>query len=137
MVRVGGAWHFLLPRQQLPPLFCSLLVALDSSGLWSYCRHLFLSGCHDSGRELRYYPFRLTPYLTKVCDSDNTEGQPCCLLIAERIHSGYEGKEKGLPPHCRVRGQGLQADLIVTLPRGTIAKAWVGVAAHPQKEAEA
>lgn len=63
-------------------------------------RHLFLSGCHDSGRELRYYPFRLTPYLTKVCDSDNTEGQPCCLLIAERIHSGYEAPR--IPPDKRI-----------------------------------
>lgn len=41
---------------------------------------------------MRYYPFRLTPYLTKVRDSDSDQGQPCCLLIAERIHSGYEGE---------------------------------------------
>nr|XP_056719616.1 period circadian protein homolog 1 [Euleptes europaea] len=63
-------------------------------------RHLFLSGGYESGRELRYYPFRLTPYLTKVRDSDNAEGQPCCLLIAERIHSGYEAPR--IPPDKRI-----------------------------------
>ncbi|XP_048372321.1 period circadian protein homolog 1 isoform X2 [Sphaerodactylus townsendi] len=63
-------------------------------------RRLFLSGGHESGRELRYYPFRLTPYLTKVRDSDSAEGQPCCLLIAERIHSGYEAPR--IPPDKRI-----------------------------------
>ncbi|XP_069072364.1 period circadian protein homolog 1 isoform X2 [Pleurodeles waltl] len=52
-----------------------------------FCR---ISGGRGREHELRYYPFRLTPYLTKVRDSDNAEGQPCCLLIAERVHSGYE-----------------------------------------------
>lgn len=122
------------PQASLPPpLFCSLLVVLVSSGLWSYCRHLFLSGRHDSGRELRYYPFRLTPYLTKVRDSDSAEGQPCCLLIAERIHSGYEGKGEALPTHCGVGGgRSLQAGLttlwLAALARGTPAESWVEVA---------
>ncbi|XP_062813835.1 period circadian protein homolog 1 isoform X2 [Anolis carolinensis] len=62
-----------------------------------FCR---ISGGYESGRELRYYPFRLTPYLTKVCDSDSTEGRPCCLLIAERIHSGYEAPR--IPPDKRI-----------------------------------
>ncbi|XP_054850971.1 period circadian protein homolog 1 isoform X2 [Eublepharis macularius] len=62
-----------------------------------FCR---ISGGHESGRELRYYPFRLTPYLTKVRNSDNAEGQPCCLLIAERIHSGYEAPR--IPPDKRI-----------------------------------
>ncbi|XP_015681943.1 period circadian protein homolog 1 [Protobothrops mucrosquamatus] len=52
-----------------------------------FCR---ISGGHAGAREMRYSPFRLTPYLTKVRDSDSDQGQPCCLLIAERIHSGYE-----------------------------------------------
>lgn len=39
----------------------------------------------------RYQPFRLTPYVTKIRVSDGAPAQPCCLLIAERIHSGYEG----------------------------------------------
>ncbi|CAL8241576.1 unnamed protein product [Merluccius merluccius] len=40
--------------------------------------------------EMRYYPFRLTPYQLTLRDSDDAEPQPCCLLIAERVHSGYE-----------------------------------------------
>ncbi|XP_038242238.1 period circadian protein homolog 1-like isoform X3 [Dermochelys coriacea] len=52
-----------------------------------FCR---ISGGRARGRELCYSPFRLTPYLAKVRPSDSAEGQPCCLLIAERIHSGYE-----------------------------------------------
>lgn len=41
----------------------------------------------------RYQPFRLTPYVTKIRVSDGAPAQPCCLLIAERIHSGYEGRQ--------------------------------------------
>uniref|UniRef100_A0A670Z3Z1 PAS domain-containing protein n=1 Tax=Pseudonaja textilis TaxID=8673 RepID=A0A670Z3Z1_PSETE len=55
---------------------------------------------HAGGWELRYYPFRLTPYLTKVRDLDSSEGHPCCLLIAERIHSGYEAPR--IPPNKRI-----------------------------------
>lgn len=80
---------------------------LVSSGLWSYCRHLFLSGGHERGRELRYYPFRLTPYLAKVREADGAEGQPCCLLIAERIHSGYEGNGPRLSPQHALVGPSL------------------------------
>lgn len=42
------------------------------------------------GGEMRYYPFRLTPYQLTLRDFDAAEPQPCCLLIAERVHSGYE-----------------------------------------------
>ncbi|CAM4708276.1 period circadian protein homolog 1 isoform X1 [Caretta caretta] len=52
-----------------------------------FCR---ISGGRARGRELSYSPFRLTPYLAKVRPSDSAEGQPCCLLVAELIHSGYE-----------------------------------------------
>uniref|UniRef100_A0A8D0HRL4 Period circadian regulator 1 n=1 Tax=Sphenodon punctatus TaxID=8508 RepID=A0A8D0HRL4_SPHPU len=62
-----------------------------------FCR---ISGGYERGKELRYYPFRLTPYLTKVRDSDSAEGRPCCLLIAERIHSGYEAPR--IPPEKRI-----------------------------------
>nr|XP_033780323.1 period circadian protein homolog 1 isoform X2 [Geotrypetes seraphini] len=54
----------------------------------------------SGGRELHYYPFRLTPYLMKVRNSDNAEGQPCCLLIAEKVHSGYEAPR--IPPDKRI-----------------------------------
>ncbi|XP_062341898.1 period circadian protein homolog 1-like isoform X2 [Osmerus eperlanus] len=44
----------------------------------------------DSEGEVRLYPFRLTPYQLTLRDSDMSQPQPCCLLIAERVHSGYE-----------------------------------------------
>ncbi|KAJ7996568.1 hypothetical protein DPEC_G00238420 [Dallia pectoralis] len=50
-----------------------------------FCR---ISGGRDSEGEVRYYPFRMTPYQLTLGDSE--ESQPCCLLIAERVHSGYE-----------------------------------------------
>ncbi|XP_065272993.1 period circadian protein homolog 1 [Emys orbicularis] len=62
-----------------------------------FCR---ISGGHARGRELCYFPFRLTPYLAKVRPADSAEGQPCCLLIAERIHSGYEAPR--IPPDKRI-----------------------------------
>ncbi|KAM4036246.1 LOW QUALITY PROTEIN: period circadian protein homolog 1 [Anomaloglossus baeobatrachus] len=62
-----------------------------------FCR---ISGGRERDMNLRYHPFRLTPYLMKVRDSDNAEGQPCCLLIAEKIHSGYEAPR--IPPDKRI-----------------------------------
>ncbi|KAK6305438.1 hypothetical protein J4Q44_G00242180 [Coregonus suidteri] len=52
-----------------------------------FCR---ISGGRDSEGEVRYYPFRMTPYQLTLRDSDMTQAQPCCLLIAEKVHSGYE-----------------------------------------------
>ncbi|XP_034712585.1 period circadian protein homolog 1b isoform X2 [Etheostoma cragini] len=52
-----------------------------------FCR---ISADRAQGGELRYYPFRLTPYQLTIKDSDDAEPQPCCLLISERVHSGYE-----------------------------------------------
>ena len=53
-----------------------------------FCR---ISAERAHGGEMRYYPFRLTPYQLTLRDSDSSEPQPCCLLLAERVHSGYEG----------------------------------------------
>lgn len=53
-----------------------------------FCR---ISAERTQGGEMRYSPFRLTPYQLTIKDSDVAEPQPCCLLIAERVHSGYEG----------------------------------------------
>ncbi|MEJ1283506.1 hypothetical protein NN561_014476 [Cricetulus griseus] len=57
--------------------------------------------------EIRYQPFRMTPYLVKVQEQQGTESQLCCLLLAERVHSGYEGTtmpDQGTPmlahPSC-------------------------------------
>ncbi|XP_053506973.1 period circadian protein homolog 2 isoform X2 [Ictalurus furcatus] len=52
-----------------------------------FCR---ISGGKDCEGDLQYYPFRMTPYLMKVQDTEHTEDQFCCLLLAERVHSGYE-----------------------------------------------
>lgn len=43
---------------------------------------------------MRYNPFRITPYLLKVQGKGGIgeEEEPCCLALAERIISGYEGK---------------------------------------------
>ncbi|XP_066120295.1 period circadian protein homolog 1 [Saccopteryx bilineata] len=61
-----------------------------------FCR--IRGGDRDPGS--RYQPFRLTPYVTKIRDSDGDPAQPCCLLIAERIHSGYEAPR--IPPDKRI-----------------------------------
>ncbi|XP_076125054.1 period circadian protein homolog 3 [Alosa pseudoharengus] len=52
-----------------------------------FCR---IRGGKDRDGEMRYNPFRITPYLLKVQGLDETEQQPCCLALAERIISGYE-----------------------------------------------
>ncbi|XP_072543705.1 period circadian protein homolog 1b isoform X2 [Salminus brasiliensis] len=62
-----------------------------------FCR---ISGDGSSGGDMRYYPFRLTPYLLTLRDSDTADPQPCCLLIAERVHSGYEAPR--IPPDKRI-----------------------------------
>ncbi|KAJ8008028.1 hypothetical protein DPEC_G00100480 [Dallia pectoralis] len=40
--------------------------------------------------EMKYHPFRMTPYQLTLRDLDASDPQPCCLLIVERVHSGYE-----------------------------------------------
>ncbi|KAJ8274591.1 hypothetical protein COCON_G00092160 [Conger conger] len=52
-----------------------------------FCR---ISGGKERGGNLQYYPFRMTPYRMKVQDTEHAEDQFCCLLLAERVHSGYE-----------------------------------------------
>ncbi|XP_030648421.1 period circadian protein homolog 1a [Chanos chanos] len=52
-----------------------------------FCR---ISGGKGNEGEVKYYPFRLTPYQLTIRDSDSSQPQPCCLLITERVHSGYE-----------------------------------------------
>nr|QGW67270.1 period 1 [Rhamdia quelen] len=62
-----------------------------------FCR---ISADGSSSGDMRYYPFRLTPYLLTLRDSDMADPQPCCLLIAERVHSGYEAPR--IPPDKRI-----------------------------------
>uniref|UniRef100_A0A3B4U0C2 Period circadian protein homolog 2 n=1 Tax=Seriola dumerili TaxID=41447 RepID=A0A3B4U0C2_SERDU len=52
-----------------------------------FCR---ISGGKECEGNLQYYPFRMTPYLMKVQDTEHAEDQFCCLLLAERVHSGYD-----------------------------------------------
>ncbi|KAM3604853.1 uncharacterized protein V6R79_017132 [Siganus canaliculatus] len=52
-----------------------------------FCR---ISGGKECEGDLKYYPFRMTPYLMKVQDTVHAEDQFCCLLLAERVHSGYD-----------------------------------------------
>uniref|UniRef100_A0A4W3J919 Period circadian protein homolog 2 n=1 Tax=Callorhinchus milii TaxID=7868 RepID=A0A4W3J919_CALMI len=52
-----------------------------------FCR---MSGGWERDGSIQYYPFRMTPYLTNVQRSEDVEDELCCLLIAERVHSGYE-----------------------------------------------
>ncbi|XP_063292540.1 period circadian protein homolog 3 [Pelobates fuscus] len=52
-----------------------------------FCR---LRGGKDRDHELRYNPYRMTPYSVKVQNPSSTEPEPCCLALVEKIHSGYE-----------------------------------------------
>nr|XP_020648834.1 period circadian protein homolog 2 isoform X2 [Pogona vitticeps] len=58
-----------------------------------FCR--ISAGKHAN--EISYHPFRMTPYLIKVQDA---EDQLCCVLLAEKVHSGYEAPR--IPPSKRV-----------------------------------
>ncbi|KAM5268188.1 period circadian protein homolog 2 [Hipposideros larvatus] len=49
---------------------------------------------------VRYHPFRMTPYLVKVPGRQGAESQLCCVLLAERVHSGYEAPR--IPPEKRI-----------------------------------
>ncbi|KAK5601726.1 hypothetical protein CRENBAI_021490 [Crenichthys baileyi] len=62
-----------------------------------FCR---ISGGKEREGDLQYYPFRMTPYLMKVQDAELSEEQFCCLLLAERVHSGYEAPR--IPPDKRI-----------------------------------
>uniref|UniRef100_A0A3B3DTQ5 Period circadian clock 3 n=1 Tax=Oryzias melastigma TaxID=30732 RepID=A0A3B3DTQ5_ORYME len=54
-----------------------------------FCR---IRGGKDREGEMRYNPFRVTPYQLKVQRAGNSgeDEEPCCLALAERIISGYE-----------------------------------------------
>ncbi|NXK85496.1 PER3 protein, partial [Formicarius rufipectus] len=60
-----------------------------------FCR---IRGGKDQEQETRSYPFRITPYLVHVCTSVHVDAESCCLALAEKIHSGYEGKSGDSTP---------------------------------------
>lgn len=52
-----------------------------------FCR---IRGGESREQEKRHYPFRIIPYLIHVHSPARPESEPCCLTLAEKIHSGYE-----------------------------------------------
>ncbi|XP_072818054.1 period circadian protein homolog 2 isoform X2 [Vicugna pacos] len=62
-----------------------------------FCR---VSAGKNHETEVRYHPFRMTPYLVRVRGLQGAEGQLCCVLLAERVHSGYEAPR--IPPEKRI-----------------------------------
>ncbi|XP_058993363.1 LOW QUALITY PROTEIN: period circadian protein homolog 3 [Mustela lutreola] len=60
----------------------------DSTPVKSFfCR---IRGGQDTEQEKHYCPVRIIPYLLHVCSSAQLESEPCCLILVEKIHSGYE-----------------------------------------------
>ncbi|XP_067850790.1 period circadian protein homolog 2 [Heptranchias perlo] len=96
---VGVFYSFTKPSQL--PLW-SVCTAAGSSPPDSmqeksfFCR---ISGDRQRDSSIRYYPFHMTPYLTKVRTFEDDD-QLCCLLLAERVHSEYEALR--IPPDKRV-----------------------------------
>ncbi|XP_043107840.1 period circadian protein homolog 3 isoform X2 [Puntigrus tetrazona] len=80
--------HTAQPR--LPPWNVgtdSVAVLFECAQVKSFfCR---IRGGKDRDGEMRYSPFRITPYLLKVQGLSGEE-EPCCLALAERMISGYE-----------------------------------------------
>uniref|UniRef100_A0A672U572 Period circadian protein homolog 2 n=1 Tax=Strigops habroptila TaxID=2489341 RepID=A0A672U572_STRHB len=62
-----------------------------------FCR---ISAGKERENEICYHPFRMTPYLIKVQDPEIAEEQLCCVLLAEKVHSGYEAPR--IPPDKRI-----------------------------------
>ncbi|XP_055117196.1 period circadian protein homolog 3 isoform X2 [Symphalangus syndactylus] len=54
-----------------------------------FCR---IRGGEDRKQEKRHSPFRIIPYLIHVHHpaQPESESEPCCLTVVEKIHSGYE-----------------------------------------------
>ncbi|XP_006866886.1 PREDICTED: period circadian protein homolog 2 [Chrysochloris asiatica] len=62
-----------------------------------FCR-ISVGKTHED--KVRYHPFRMTPYLVQVRDARDPESQLGCVLLAEKVHSGYEAPR--IPPEKRV-----------------------------------
>uniref|UniRef100_A0A3Q1LT36 PAS domain-containing protein n=1 Tax=Bos taurus TaxID=9913 RepID=A0A3Q1LT36_BOVIN len=52
-----------------------------------FCR---IGGGEAGELQRPYCPFRITPYLIHMRSSALTEPEPCCLLLVEKVHSGYQ-----------------------------------------------
>lgn len=86
----------------LPALFCHGPVGCirTSTNIFN-----LLSGGEDRKQEKRHSPFRIIPYLIYVHrpgqPESESEPEPCCLTVVEKIHSGYEGKSVDKMQRCQ------------------------------------
>uniref|UniRef100_K7F2B9 Period circadian protein homolog 2 n=1 Tax=Pelodiscus sinensis TaxID=13735 RepID=K7F2B9_PELSI len=64
-----------------------------------FCR-ISISAGKEHEYFICYHPFRMTPYLIRIQDTENAEDQLCCVLLAEKVHSGYEAPR--IPPDKRI-----------------------------------
>ncbi|XP_010213375.1 PREDICTED: period circadian protein homolog 3 [Tinamus guttatus] len=64
----------------------------QTASLYEYARvkSFFCRIRPGKDQETHCYPFRITPYLVRVCTSAHVDAESCCLALAEKIHSGYE-----------------------------------------------
>lgn len=84
------------------------------------------SGGESREQEKRYYPFRIIPYLIHVRGSAQLESEPCCLTLAEKMHSGYEGQLGASASTCR-GGEGAWGTAASTQAFSWTRGAWPGV----------
>ncbi|NXI45413.1 PER3 protein, partial [Galbula dea] len=68
--------------------------------VYYYYSFMFVESGKRGGKEQETccYPFRITPYLVHVYTSVHVDAESCCLALAEKIHSGYEGKSGDSTP---------------------------------------
>ncbi|KAK7817316.1 hypothetical protein U0070_004453 [Myodes glareolus] len=76
--------------------FCRICGASPAFSQWAECTSIssnhfdLFSGGGDRAQKKHYSPFWILPYLVHVHSSAQPEPEPCCLALAEKIHSGYE-----------------------------------------------
>ncbi|NXP53892.1 PER3 protein, partial [Heliornis fulica] len=87
---VDGQTASLYEYAQVKSFFCRIRQV--------HCHSCVFVGGKDQEQETRCYPFRITPYLVHVCTSAHADAESCCLALAEKIHSGYEGKWRDPSP---------------------------------------
>lgn len=86
--------------------------------------HALLCSVGKNHENVRYHPFRMTPYLVKVPGQQGAESQLCCVLLAERVHSGYEGNGQARAlraPHCSL---GSDTTSVRLMPARPVTQPW-------------
>ncbi|KFV63548.1 Period circadian protein 3, partial [Dryobates pubescens] len=87
-----------LPLWNMESQTASLYEYAQVKSFFCRIRQVHCWGGKDQEQETRCYPFRITPYLVHVCTSVHMDAESCCLALAEKIHSGYEGKSGDSTP---------------------------------------